>query len=117
MKSTLITTLLGFAAIFANAAPVDDAIKRHPMRRAVAATGTAYYPTALASAASSYGTGAPYPTGTAPVYPASTGVATCSTNGAVVCNGPYQFGICDWGHVRVFQPVAAGTKCIDGQIV
>ncbi|KAF2814993.1 uncharacterized protein BDZ99DRAFT_377685 [Mytilinidion resinicola] len=43
------------------------------------------------------------------------GGATCSTNGAVVCNGATQFGLCDNGKV-VWQAVAAGTTCSNGQI-
>lgn len=44
------------------------------------------------------------------------GRATCSTNGAIVCNGESQFGLCNWGEV-VWQHVAAGTACRDGEIV
>ena len=40
---------------------------------------------------------------------------TCSPNGALVCNGETQFGICNWGKV-MWQSVAAGTKCQDGKI-
>ncbi|ORX97065.1 hypothetical protein BCR34DRAFT_497237 [Clohesyomyces aquaticus] len=43
------------------------------------------------------------------------GDGTCSQEGAVVCNGESQFGICNHGKI-VFQPVAAGTKCQNGQI-
>ncbi|KAH0094024.1 hypothetical protein KCU96_g6384, partial [Aureobasidium melanogenum] len=41
---------------------------------------------------------------------------SCSTNGALICNGPTQFGLCNFGQV-VWQPVAPGTACEDGQIV
>ncbi|KAF2501243.1 hypothetical protein BU16DRAFT_435921, partial [Lophium mytilinum] len=41
--------------------------------------------------------------------------ADCTTNGAVVCNGATQFGLCNNGHV-VWQAVAAGTTCNNGQI-
>ena len=41
--------------------------------------------------------------------------STCSSNGAVVCNGESQFGLCNNGKV-VWQAVAAGTKCQNGQI-
>ncbi|KAF2087277.1 lytic polysaccharide monooxygenase [Saccharata proteae CBS 121410] len=41
--------------------------------------------------------------------------STCSTEGAVVCNGSTQFGLCNNGSV-VWQPVAAGTTCSNGQI-
>lgn len=40
---------------------------------------------------------------------------TCSTDGAIVCNGETQFGICDHGKV-IWQAVAPGTKCADGKI-
>lgn len=43
------------------------------------------------------------------------GGSTCSEEGAVVCNGESQFGVCNGGQV-VYQPVAAGTKCSNGQI-
>ncbi|CAD0083102.1 unnamed protein product [Aureobasidium vineae] len=41
---------------------------------------------------------------------------SCTTNGALVCNGPTQFGLCNFGQV-IWQPVAPGTTCQDGQIV
>ncbi|KAF2109690.1 hypothetical protein BDV96DRAFT_502348 [Lophiotrema nucula] len=41
--------------------------------------------------------------------------ATCSQNGAVVCNGSTQFGLCNNGNV-VWQDVAAGTTCSNGVI-
>lgn len=45
----------------------------------------------------------------------STGGNSCSENGAVVCNGPKQFGLCNNGEV-VWQAVAEGTTCADGKI-
>lgn len=46
----------------------------------------------------------------------STGPGTpCSEDGALLCNGESQFGICSNGKV-VYQPVAAGTKCSGGKI-
>lgn len=50
----------------------------------------------------------------APAPPAGSG-SVCGTEGAVVCNGESQWGLCDHGKV-VFQPVAAGTTCRDGVI-
>lgn len=44
-----------------------------------------------------------------------TGSGTCSQDGAVVCNGSDQFGLCNHGKI-VWQTVAAGTKCNDGVI-
>jgi len=53
----------------------------------------------------------------APAPPASGGASdiSCSTPGAVVCNGEKQFGLCNNGAV-VWQEVAAGTACVDGAI-
>lgn len=53
------------------------------------------------------GTGADTGTGT--------GGTTCSPNGALICNGETQFGLCNWGKV-IWQNVAAGTKCHEGKI-
>ncbi|KAF2266987.1 hypothetical protein CC78DRAFT_566419 [Lojkania enalia] len=51
-----------------------------------------------------------------PAPPANGGQGdSCSPDGAIVCNGDDQFGICNHGAV-VFQPVAAGTKCSNGAI-
>jgi hypothetical protein len=74
-------------------------------------TAAASKPTATAPAA---GTGA---SGAAPTSaPAAGGSSgTCTTNGAVVCNGPTQFGLCNNGSV-VWQAVAAGTTCSNGTI-
>lgn len=58
------------------------------------------------------------PAPTAPQAPAtggSTGGSSCSQEGAILCNGESQFGICSNGQV-VWQSVAAGTKCSNGQI-
>ncbi|KAL6151427.1 hypothetical protein ACJBU6_10410 [Exserohilum turcicum] len=59
------------------------------------------------------GTGSP----SAPSSPSggSGGSGTCSQNGAIVCNGANQFGICNNGNV-VWQAVAAGTTCSNGNI-
>ncbi|KAG9205995.1 hypothetical protein G6514_006273 [Epicoccum nigrum] len=51
----------------------------------------------------------------APATGGSTGGSTCSENGAIVCKGESEFGICANGAV-VYQPVAAGTKCSNGAI-
>lgn len=40
----------------------------------------------------------------------------CTTEGAIVCNGSSQFGLCDHGSV-VWQSVAAGTTCSNGAIL
>jgi len=36
-------------------------------------------------------------------------------DGAIVCNGSTQFGLCNFGKV-VFQDVSAGTTCSNGVI-
>ncbi|EMD65510.1 hypothetical protein GGP41_010392 [Bipolaris sorokiniana] len=43
------------------------------------------------------------------------GSSTCSEDGAIVCNGATQFGICNNGKL-VWQEVAAGTTCANGSI-
>jgi hypothetical protein len=40
---------------------------------------------------------------------------SCSTNGAIVCNGEKQFGLCNNGNV-VWQDVASGTACTNGVV-
>ncbi|KAF1833825.1 hypothetical protein BDW02DRAFT_454923, partial [Decorospora gaudefroyi] len=57
---------------------------------------------------------APAATGS-PSTPSAGGSGTCTENGAIVCNGPTQFGLCNNGNV-VWQAVAAGTTCVDGSI-
>ncbi|KAF2747474.1 lytic polysaccharide monooxygenase [Sporormia fimetaria CBS 119925] len=64
----------------------------------------------------------PGPTGTggAPAQPQPTGGAPsagadCPVDGALVCNGPTQFALCNHGKA-VWQDVAAGTTCTNGQI-
>ncbi|KAF2274913.1 uncharacterized protein EI97DRAFT_380413 [Westerdykella ornata] len=52
----------------------------------------------------------PQPTGTP-----NNGSASCPTDGAIVCNGESQFGLCNHGSV-VWQAVAAGTACRNGVI-
>ena len=42
---------------------------------------------------------------------------TDCTAGTVVCNGPTQFGLCNPPHAIIFQQVAAGMMCSDGQMV
>lgn len=43
------------------------------------------------------------------------GSSSCGEDGAIVCNGPDQFGLCNHGSV-VWQAVAAGTTCSNGVI-
>ncbi|KAF2706740.1 lytic polysaccharide monooxygenase, partial [Pleomassaria siparia CBS 279.74] len=51
----------------------------------------------------------------APAPPTKGGDTSCTTDGAVVCNGESQFGLCNHGQVA-WQAVAAGTKCNNGVI-
>ncbi|KAH8710200.1 hypothetical protein GQ44DRAFT_731196 [Phaeosphaeriaceae sp. PMI808] len=77
----------------------------------VTAAPTPAQPTA--PAAPLPGTGTP----AQPSAPSTGGGSTtsCSTNGAIVCNGEKQFGLCNNGKV-VWQDVAAGTACANGVI-
>ncbi|KAK5168247.1 uncharacterized protein LTR77_006816 [Saxophila tyrrhenica] len=76
-------------------------------------TGTGIFPTAPSPTA-------PLPSGTsnpsAPSSPNPTNIPSCPKNGELLCNGPSEFGLCNWGKV-VFVPVAEGTKCVGGRIV
>ena len=77
------------------------------------------YPTlslTIGQGVSSHATGSTAPTGTPSSYSGSTSsLGQCTTDGAVVCNGPEQFGLCNIGSV-VWQAVAAGTTCTNGSI-
>jgi hypothetical protein len=75
-------------------------------------TAAASKPAATAPAAGTGASGAA-PTSAPAAGGSSTG--TCSTNGAIVCNGTTQFGLCNNGSV-VWQAVAAGTTCSNGTI-
>jgi hypothetical protein len=63
------------------------------------------------------GTGSPAAPSTpsTPSTPSAGGSGTCTENGAIVCNGSDQFGLCNNGEV-VWQAVAAGTTCANGSI-
>ncbi|KAF2709517.1 lytic polysaccharide monooxygenase [Pleomassaria siparia CBS 279.74] len=58
---------------------------------------------------------APPSASTAPVPAPGNSGSACTTNGAIMCNGTTQFGLCNNGNV-VWQPVAAGTTCVGGAI-
>ncbi|TKA39395.1 hypothetical protein B0A54_10414 [Friedmanniomyces endolithicus] len=76
------------------------------------------YPTMPNNTSTPAGPNATTPTETdyspSAMLPTSTG-STCSRNGELLCNGPNEFGLCNWGRV-VWQPVAPGTACVDGAI-
>ena len=74
------------------------------------------------------GAGPTTPAGVSPPSPIGTGIpstpsspsagggsGTCTTDGAIMCNGANQFGLCNNGNV-VWQAVAAGTTCVNGSI-
>jgi hypothetical protein len=67
----------------------------------------------------SSGGSAASPTGYSSSSDSSNGSAgnstTCTTEGAVVCNGSDQFGLCDHGSV-VWQKISSGTTCSNGSI-
>jgi hypothetical protein len=59
---------------------------------------------------------APPSTSQASAAPAVPGNSTCSPGGSIVCSADgMQFALCNFGKA-VFQPVAAGTKCVGGKI-
>ncbi|KAF2168851.1 hypothetical protein M409DRAFT_52852 [Zasmidium cellare ATCC 36951] len=138
MKSSIFAGLIGLT-ILASAAPADNIRRANDIGHEAKApldarqvgypypTGTGLYtfrpipyPTGYSSSLSvSSLPPIPYPTGVAPSYPpvpVATGSSTCPVDGAVVCNGPNLFGLCNFGHV-VWQSVALGTACEDGKIV
>ncbi|KAK4615304.1 hypothetical protein CLAFUW4_09879 [Fulvia fulva] len=107
MKPSTFVSLVSFTTLAA-AAPADHIRRANDIGHQVKAPINARqaYPTGTAI----------YPTGTAPPVPISTGSASCPVDGAVVCNGPNYFGLCNFGSV-VWQRVSDGTACVDGQIV
>jgi hypothetical protein len=74
----------------------------------VTVTGTPSAPSATVP----LGTGSPAASST-PSTPSAGGSGTCTENGAIVCNGTDQFGLCNNGEV-VWQAVAVGTTCSNG---
>ncbi|KAF2003834.1 lytic polysaccharide monooxygenase [Amniculicola lignicola CBS 123094] len=97
------------------AAPVNCGASDSPPAEgasSVAGGAPSATPSAAPSAAPSARTGSP----STPTTPPTTGgTGTCTENGAVVCNGPTQFGLCNNGQV-VWQAVAAGTTCENGAV-
>ena len=104
------TLLLAAIAALAAASPIDVA-RPHP-------TGiTPPFPIGTGAPPHGHGppSGVPRPT-SVPVPRPVGDKSDCSIDGKLVCNGPSQWGLCNWGKVQ-FQPVAAGTQCLDGEIV
>jgi len=104
------TLLIAAISALAAANPINVA-RPHP-------TGvTPPFPIGSGSPPDSYGppSGVPYPTAV-PVPRPGGDKSKCPIDGQLVCNGPSQWGLCNWGKVQ-FQPVAAGTQCLDGEIV
>ena len=56
------------------------------------------------------------PSAPSTVPPPYTNSTTCPQNGALLCNGPTLYGLCNFGSI-IWQPVAPGTSCINSQIV
>ncbi|KAK5123077.1 hypothetical protein LTR85_003273 [Meristemomyces frigidus] len=82
---------------------------------ATSAAETSTYPTMTASSAAGVSpSGYAVASGTGSSSSSSSGTS-CSNEGALVCNGSTQWGLCDHGSV-VFQAVAAGTTCTNGAI-
>ncbi|KAK7555320.1 hypothetical protein IWX49DRAFT_53558 [Phyllosticta citricarpa] len=81
-----------------------------PGASSAAQTSAAAVPVATSVAASTPATAA------APAGTGSSSCVPCSTNGAVVCMGSSQFGLCNFG-CAVPQAVAGGTSCTAGKIV
>ncbi|KAK7188651.1 hypothetical protein DPSP01_005611 [Paraphaeosphaeria sporulosa] len=115
----------------AESAPASAPVESAP---AASATGAPIQSTLATIATSAPAASAPVasspvsatiPSSTAPANPGSgsetggsTGsgsAGTCSSEGAIVCNGANQFGICNGGSV-VWQAVAPGTTCSNGNI-
>ncbi|KAA8614593.1 Lytic polysaccharide monooxygenase [Pyrenophora tritici-repentis] len=106
--------------VFAPGASSGPALPTSTTLVTVTATPTAPTgagPTAPAgvSPPSPIGTGTPSTPSTPSSPSAGGGSGTCTTNGAIVCNGATQFGLCNNGNV-VWQAVAAGTTCVNGNI-
>jgi hypothetical protein len=73
--------------------------------------------TASAAATSASGTSAPSsPSTPSTIPPPYSNSTSCNQNGALICNGPTQYGLCNFGQV-IWQPVAPGTACENNQIV
>ncbi|KAL5403301.1 hypothetical protein PMIN03_009976 [Paraphaeosphaeria minitans] len=113
-------------AASATAAPVQSTLATIATSAPAASAPVASAPIASVPVASSP-VSATIPSGTAPANSGSgsetggsTGGSTgspgsCSSDGAIVCNGADQFGICNGGSV-VWQAVAHGTTCSNGNI-
>lgn len=90
-----------------------------PARPSPAASSPAQFPTPAADSAASPSPiatpGTPPPTGSSPGN-CPAGAQPCSNQGAVVCIGNNQFGLCDQTGCAVPQPLAAGTTCQNGAI-
>ena len=113
------TLLLVTLSAFAAASPINVA---HPYPTGITPPlpiGTGAPPFPIGTGMPPHGvlppSGAPRPT-SVPVPRPGGDKSDCPIDGRLVCNGPKQWGLCNWGKVQ-FQPVAAGTQCLDGEIV
>ena len=100
----------------APSAPSSTAAPPAPSEPA-ASTSTVSTLVTVTSAPAGEATAAPTqaPAPSQPSGAPAAGGNTCTSDGAIICNGEEQFGICNQGNV-VWQAVAAGTKCSGGQI-
>ncbi|KAF2271403.1 uncharacterized protein EI97DRAFT_428292 [Westerdykella ornata] len=110
-------------AIQAPAPPQSPGVVTSTVRTLVTVTATGK-PTSSTPAATTSQTGgarepsattAPQPTGLPSTPGGSANGNTCATDGALLCNGDTQFGLCNHGTI-VWQAVAPGTKCVNGEI-
>lgn len=108
------------ALILAGLAAITAASPINVPRQDQLATGAApAFPTGTSTGSAPDGFGpppdVPFPR-PVPVPRPSGDSAPCPVDGKLICNGPKQWGLCNWGKVQ-FQQVAAGTQCLDGEIV
>lgn len=108
-QQTTFQTLKSSASSPEASSPSASAAQPYPYPTLSPSSGAGISPTA----------GAASPSGTSSSSSSSSNntnnSTTCSENGAVVCNGSDQFGLCNNGKV-VWQTVAAGTECRDGVV-
>jgi hypothetical protein len=101
------------AASASSSSDSSDASSAHPYPSSSAAASSAAASSASSAAAPAATGGSSSSTGNSTA--SSTGSCNGASDGAVVCNGPNQFGLCNQGSV-VWQAVAAGTTCSNGTI-
>lgn len=107
-----VTILLAGLAAITTASPINVARQEPSGTSPSFPIGTGSAPDGFAAPSD-----APFPIPTPVPVPRPSGdSAPCPIDGKLICNGPEQWGLCNWGKVQ-FQSVAAGTQCLDGEIV